>query len=86
VPASRRSCVDCTTVSPEVGEHEQLPASLGWRVSRRLDVNGEAHFDWRCPTCGERARRSRNPPGQSSGSFPAARPSGDDGDKHKENK
>ena len=67
----RRTCCGCGVLSPDVGEHELITKRLGWRLSRRPDVDGEVHLDWRCPGCAGKSRRLRALSGQSSGAFPA---------------
>ncbi|MEO7097082.1 MAG: hypothetical protein ABI175_27730 [Polyangiales bacterium] len=83
----RKTCTGCGVVSPDVGEHELITTRLGWRLSRRLDHNGEIHLDWRCPPCAEKSRRLRALTGQSSGSYPATLPTSlPESDKKKETK
>jgi hypothetical protein len=79
----RWTCVDCGAVSPDGGDREPISTPLGWAPWRRLDVNGETHHDWRCPSCGDKHRKHRAAAGLSSGSFPAVGPASD---RRKENK
>jgi hypothetical protein len=48
---SRRTCADCSKISPETDTQYTLIAKYGWRVIRTNGAAGQAGIEWRCPTC-----------------------------------
>lgn len=60
VAEALRHCVGCGVDAPDdAGELTLISARYGWRLTRRRDAGGGVSFEWRCPTCAERARIDR---------------------------
>lgn len=60
VAEALRHCVGCGVDAPDdAGELTLISARYGWRLTRRRDAAGGVSFEWRCPTCAERARTDR---------------------------
>src|SRR5579872_3339909 len=72
----RQTCVDCGILSPETDTNYTLIGSRhGWRLTRRIESDGSAVAEWRCPPCWRAYKGSSDekaPP--STERFPQTRP------------
>jgi hypothetical protein len=69
---SRRTCADCSKISPETETQYTLIAKFGWRVIRTNVGAGHSGIEWRCPTCWS-AYKARQP-GARGGPLRTSRP------------
>jgi hypothetical protein len=59
---SPHRCVDCGThVPPQDDESALISMKYGWRLTRRVDEQGTATLEWRCPKCWVLYRDQRGP-------------------------
>ena len=64
-----RECIDCRGQAPRVEtDYTLISSRFGWRLSRRVDTNGNLFVEWRCPKCWARHKQEQTiatpPPSQ----------------------
>ena len=62
IDSAERRCVDCGRIPPKTNTSYTLISSEhGWRLTKRVDADGQKVMEWRCPTCFKNYKKMRPP-------------------------